>query len=420
MKKAAFWSVVLAASLIGIQVNAQINLNVPQDTDESNLPMCKGDNLKSWNGCQRTVGFDDGSTYAGEWQNGEPNGKGKLKTRKFKYVGEFLNGKPHGSGTLKSSDGKYVGEFLNGKYHGWGSVKLSNGQEVAGLFENGEFKKQMSKQEAAAVKSKQLADEKAKQIAEAARAKQLAELKAAEEATARNAGFKDVSTYNQAKEGGFSTEEEMRKVRSLGFWTKFEYQEAQKAGFKNGEDFSKAKAAGFSSYKEMQKVTSLGFKKKADYLDAQKIGAANFAEYSDRKKAQREADERLKKAQREADERLGKVAAVYQNYILAELCSPYVSMNKLKTLSSKLVDQIIDGSIPKTDLGAFKDRAYEKGGRDVLQDPSYTMTLSLLNTPGVTRQQKVQFCSRPVNSIAESYETMIRNSAPQKEKKRAF
>ena len=66
---------------------------------------------------QRTITYDNGDKYEGEYKDGKRHGQG---TYTFpdgkKYVGGWKDSKYHGQGTLTSSDGKYfVGEYKDSK-----------------------------------------------------------------------------------------------------------------------------------------------------------------------------------------------------------------------------------------------------------------------------------------------------------------
>ena len=53
------------------------------------------------------------------------------------YVGEYLNGQPHGFGTYTWPDGdKYAGFWINGKRHGIGFHSRTNGFVYVGNFQN--------------------------------------------------------------------------------------------------------------------------------------------------------------------------------------------------------------------------------------------------------------------------------------------
>lgn len=84
-----------------------------------------------------TYRYSDGTTYRGEWKNGEPHGKGRAEyLSRGVYQGEWRDGKPHGQGSHKYSDGGiYTGEFLDGDKHGQGTYRYPNGSVYTGDWE---------------------------------------------------------------------------------------------------------------------------------------------------------------------------------------------------------------------------------------------------------------------------------------------
>ncbi|WP_456277538.1 MORN repeat-containing protein [Bacillus sp. AK128] len=86
--------------------------------------------------------WPDGTTYNGEFQNGEPHGKGTLQWADGNmYTGEFIEGKITGHGKLMFSDGAvYEGSLLDGKPHGEGTMNYSNGSTLSGMWLNGKPK----------------------------------------------------------------------------------------------------------------------------------------------------------------------------------------------------------------------------------------------------------------------------------------
>ena len=79
---------------------------------------------------EKSITFDDGSTYKGEVVNDSMEGKGVFKSSKNQanqqliYSGEFIKGKFNGKGILEFYNGdKYIGDFINGLMHGKGILK---------------------------------------------------------------------------------------------------------------------------------------------------------------------------------------------------------------------------------------------------------------------------------------------------------
>ena len=113
-----------------------------------------------------TLFLEDGSTYVGQYKNGQPNGFGSLTSydNTVLYDGEFKNGLKHGIGKLVVTDkynysgpfendvicgsngilcdnagNIYEGDFDNGKFNGFGKYKMSNGDSYLGEFKGGLF-----------------------------------------------------------------------------------------------------------------------------------------------------------------------------------------------------------------------------------------------------------------------------------------
>ncbi len=90
--------------------------------------------------------YPDGSTYEGEWKDGEYHGQGKFNSDNIGkpdnvYVGEFKDGLMDGQGTYTWSNGeKYVGEWENNKKHGQGTLTLPSGEKYEGNWNNGIWK----------------------------------------------------------------------------------------------------------------------------------------------------------------------------------------------------------------------------------------------------------------------------------------
>jgi len=86
-----------------------------------------------------TATSPDGTTYAGEFRNGQPNGRGTLTFPDGrKYVGEFRNAQPIGQGTYSFPDGrKYAGMFAKAELSGQGTITWPNGRTYVGPISHG-------------------------------------------------------------------------------------------------------------------------------------------------------------------------------------------------------------------------------------------------------------------------------------------
>ena len=102
------------------------------------LPKCekfsKDDraNQNEWDGCIGTLMSAGGRKYIGEFEDGQPHGKGIYTLDDgSKYVGDFRDGTWNGQGTLTLSNGiKYVGEWEEGKKQGHGTEKNYDGRRI--------------------------------------------------------------------------------------------------------------------------------------------------------------------------------------------------------------------------------------------------------------------------------------------------
>ena len=88
--------------------------------------------------------FSDGTSYKGEWKDGEYHGQGTFSdsTGDDKYKGNWKNGKMHGQGIRTYYDGvqkrKLEGEFKDNRLHGLGSEKTKKWKR-SGNWKNGEL-----------------------------------------------------------------------------------------------------------------------------------------------------------------------------------------------------------------------------------------------------------------------------------------
>jgi len=79
---------------------------------------------------EHAVLFNDGSSYSGEWKNGEMNGRGVFLWRNGdRFEGEWKNGLQNGQGTFAAADGSvYYGGWKQGKKDGEGVFKPAGSQ----------------------------------------------------------------------------------------------------------------------------------------------------------------------------------------------------------------------------------------------------------------------------------------------------
>eukprot|EP01083_Nonionella_stella_P027440 75552_1 len=83
--------------------------------------------------------WNDGTSYEGDFQNGQMTGFGVYKLNNCTYNGHVYCGIRHGYGTLiiHDTNTKYVGEFANGKRHGKGIVYYNSDDVYDGEWRNG-------------------------------------------------------------------------------------------------------------------------------------------------------------------------------------------------------------------------------------------------------------------------------------------
>lgn len=83
----------------------------------------------------------DGSSYAGQWRDGLPDGQGEWTAPApacESYVGEWKRGKKQGFGLQRFGNGDvYEGDWEAGKFHDRGKYVYANGDEFVGVFKNG-------------------------------------------------------------------------------------------------------------------------------------------------------------------------------------------------------------------------------------------------------------------------------------------
>jgi len=84
----------------------------------------------------------DGSTYAGQWKDGFPDGRGEWKApannSNESYVGEWKRGKKHGFGVMNFASGdSYEGDWADGKFQDRGKYMYANGDVFVGIYDKG-------------------------------------------------------------------------------------------------------------------------------------------------------------------------------------------------------------------------------------------------------------------------------------------
>ena len=84
------------------------------------------------------VTYPNGSTYDGNWKEGKANGHGVSTVGGSRYVGNFKNDQKHGHGVYTYPDGStYVGYWADHVQHGQGTYRSARGYYFQGLFRKG-------------------------------------------------------------------------------------------------------------------------------------------------------------------------------------------------------------------------------------------------------------------------------------------
>lgn len=86
---------------------------------------------------QGKLQWNNGSSYEGEWQNGQRHGHGIMKWDTCTYEGMWEHDQFHGIGSISWNNGtSYEGNFVNGKRQGYGILKWARGDVYTGFFED--------------------------------------------------------------------------------------------------------------------------------------------------------------------------------------------------------------------------------------------------------------------------------------------
>jgi hypothetical protein len=108
---------------------------------QESLPDCRktGVPIHLWSNCYGSVTLTEQRTYAGEWQNGRPEGSGIILylANGSTYTGEMKLGLRHGKGELKWADGgSNIGYWKSDKMDGLGTHTWSDGSTYVGEYKN--------------------------------------------------------------------------------------------------------------------------------------------------------------------------------------------------------------------------------------------------------------------------------------------
>lgn len=85
--------------------------------------------------------YPNGDRYEGEWEDGTPNGSGKMTYANGDiYIGGWLAGNKHGKGRMTYANGDcYEGNWNLGKRKGIGTMTYANGNCYKGNWEDGHY-----------------------------------------------------------------------------------------------------------------------------------------------------------------------------------------------------------------------------------------------------------------------------------------
>lgn len=115
---------IMLIGLLGFSVRAQ-----------SLLPDCPS-GLANKHNCFGSFTFLNGTSYLGEFKNGNRHGQGRMTyPNGDQLIGDFTEGFVNGKAILiYGNGGKYIGEFKNNRLHGQGTLMFANGDELIGNF----------------------------------------------------------------------------------------------------------------------------------------------------------------------------------------------------------------------------------------------------------------------------------------------
>lgn len=113
----------------GFATNTKLEENAgKREAEKEDAPeTCAGGDVAAGQGGtpddQRTVVYDDGSSYSGQIQEGKRHGQGVWKSQTGQYEGQWQADVQHGKGRQTWSDGRvYDGQFECGKFAGHGRM----------------------------------------------------------------------------------------------------------------------------------------------------------------------------------------------------------------------------------------------------------------------------------------------------------
>jgi hypothetical protein len=120
-------------------------------TAQSRLVKCPVQGFRS--PCEGVLTFANGNRYIGEFNEGMPNGQGKIfYLNGAQYEGHVRGGIPNGQGTYLYGNGMhYAGQFQDGLPNGNGTLTLTNGRQFVGEFKDGKLVQKQVEVDVAAI-----------------------------------------------------------------------------------------------------------------------------------------------------------------------------------------------------------------------------------------------------------------------------
>ena len=113
-------------ALNGVQNNPSIALQ-PIQQGYMRAP-CVGNNIQTFHNCIGVAVYPNGNIYAGEFVNGQRQGRGMLRV--------LAKGVPNNQNIASNVPSTYVGQFSGNKINGYGNWSTDDGQSFNGFYVN--------------------------------------------------------------------------------------------------------------------------------------------------------------------------------------------------------------------------------------------------------------------------------------------
>lgn len=89
---------------------------------------CVGNNIQAFHNCIGVAVYPNGNIYAGEFVNGQRQGRGMLRV--------LAKGVPNNNNIASNVPSTYVGQFSGNKINGYGNWSTDDGQSFNGFYVN--------------------------------------------------------------------------------------------------------------------------------------------------------------------------------------------------------------------------------------------------------------------------------------------